>query len=176
MNYSLNEKIPKVHASTYIAPGAHIIGDVELQEDSSVWFNAVVRADNAKVTIGIGSNVQDGAVIHVDEGFPAAIGDHVVVGHNATLHGCTVRDGALIGMGATVLNAAVIEEGALVAAGALVREGMNVPAGMLAAGVPAKIVRELLPLEQERIVQSARGYIEKAQLYKSKGMFQDPHR
>ncbi|HEU5139976.1 MAG TPA: gamma carbonic anhydrase family protein, partial [Bacillales bacterium] len=158
MQYPLGEKRPKVHSSTYIAPGAHVIGDVELQEKTTVWFNAVLRGDNDTITIGKGSNVQDGTVVHVDEGFPVKVGENVIVGHNVTLHGCTVNDGALIGMGATVLNGAVVGQGALVAAGALVPQGMVIEPETLVAGVPAKVIRKLKDEHTERLKQGAQHY------------------
>ncbi|HEU5138360.1 MAG TPA: gamma carbonic anhydrase family protein [Bacillales bacterium] len=170
MKYSLNGKNPKVHSSTYIAPGAHIIGDVELQADTTVWFNAVLRGDNDKITISKGSNVQDGTVVHVDEGYPVKVGENVIVGHNVTLHGCTVEDGALIGMGATVLNGAVVGKGALIAAGALVPEGKVIEPGTLAAGVPAKAVRKLNVEDKERLKQGAQHYIDNGREYKDEGI------
>ncbi|HEX7065990.1 MAG TPA: gamma carbonic anhydrase family protein [Bacillales bacterium] len=170
MQYPLGEKKPKIHSSTYIARGAHVIGDVELQEDTSVWFNAVLRGDNDTITIGKGSNVQDGTVVHVDEGYPVKVGENVIVGHNVTLHGCTVEDRALIGMGATVLNGAVVGRGALVAAGALVPEGMAIEPETLVAGVPAKVVRKLKAEDTERLKRGVQHYIDKGRQFKKEGM------
>ncbi|HEX7063727.1 MAG TPA: gamma carbonic anhydrase family protein [Bacillales bacterium] len=170
MQYLLGEKRPKVHSSTYIAPGVHVIGDVELQEKTTVWFNAVLRGDNDTITIGKGSNVQDGTVVHVDEGFPVKVGENVIVGHNVTLHGCTVNDGALIGMGATVLNGAVVGQGALVAAGALVPQGMMIEPETLVAGVPAKVIRKLKDEDTERLKQGAQHYIDNGSRFKSEGI------
>lgn len=170
MKYTLNGKTPQIHPSTYIAPGAHVIGNVELQEDTSVWFNAVLRGDNDKITIGKGSNIQDGVVVHLDEGYPVNVGENVIVGHNVTLHGCTVEDGALIGMGATILNGAVIGKGALVAAGALVPEGKVIEPGTLVAGVPAKVIRDLTDENIKRIKNGAGHYIENSRLFKSEGI------
>lgn len=170
MIYSFNEKQPKIHSSAYIAPGAHIIGDVALEEHATVWFNAVLRGDHESITIGKGSNVQDGTVLHVDEGYPLTIGEKATIGHNVTLHGCEIKDGALIGMGATILNGAVIGEGALVAAGALVPEGKVIEPGMLAAGVPARAVRRLSDENMERIAQGAQIYIDSGQAYKQEGI------
>ncbi len=150
---------PKVHASTYIAPGAQLIGNIELEEETSVWFNAVLRGDNEKITIGKGSNIQDGAIVHVDPGCPVNVGEYVTIGHNVVLHGCTVENGALIGMGATILNGAIIGEGALVAAGALVTEGKIVDPGVLVAGVPAKVIRTLTPENIERSKAGALQYV-----------------
>lgn len=170
MIYTLNGRTPNVHSSTYIAPGACVIGNVELRENTSVWFNAVLRGDHDQITIGKGSNVQDGTVVHIDEGYPVEVGERVVIGHNVTLHGCTVADGALIGMGATILNGAVIGEGALVAAGALVPEGKVIEAGMLAAGVPAKVIRKLRKEDIERIGQGAVHYINNANIFTKEGI------
>ncbi|WP_026575032.1 gamma carbonic anhydrase family protein [Bacillus sp. UNC438CL73TsuS30] len=154
MLYKYKGKYPDVHSSSYIAPGAQLIGNIELSEDTSVWFNAVLRGDNEKIAIGKGSNVQDGAIVHVDPGYPVHVGENVTIGHNVVLHGCTVKDRALIGMGATILNGAIIGEGALVAAGALIPEGKVVEPGVLVAGVPAKVIRTLTP---EQIEQSKKG-------------------
>ncbi|HET7580722.1 MAG TPA: gamma carbonic anhydrase family protein [Bacillales bacterium] len=170
MQYPLNGHTPKVHESAYLAPGCHVIGNVELQENSSVWFNAVLRGDKDRITIGKGSNIQDGAVVHIDEGYPVKVGENVIVGHNVTLHGCTVEDGALIGMGATVLNGAVIGKGALVAAGALVPERAKIEAGSLAAGVPAKTIRKLTQENVQRISSGAGHYINNAKMYRDAGI------
>ncbi|MDQ0247713.1 carbonic anhydrase/acetyltransferase-like protein (isoleucine patch superfamily) [Bacillus fengqiuensis] len=166
MLHKLKGYYPTVHSSAYIAPGSQLIGNIELKEKTSVWFNAVLRGDNEKITIGKGSNIQDGAIVHVDPGYPVNVSEYVTIGHNVTLHGCTVKDGALIGMGATILNGAVIGEGALVAAGALVPEGKIIESGMLAAGVPAKIIRPLSPKEIERAKEGAIHYVENGALYK----------
>ncbi|MFE4142665.1 gamma carbonic anhydrase family protein [Peribacillus sp. YIM B13472] len=161
---------PNVHPSAYIAPGAQLIGNIELKEDTSVWFNAILRGDNEKITIGKGSNIQDGAIVHVDPGFPIKVGENVTVGHNVVLHGCTVEDGALIGMGATILNGAVIGEGSLIAAGALVPEGKIIEPGVLVAGVPAKIIRKLTPENIARAKEGASQYIKNGALYKKENI------
>jgi carbonic anhydrase/acetyltransferase-like protein (isoleucine patch superfamily) len=166
MIHEFKGHFPNVHSSAYIAPGAQLIGNIELKKDTSVWFNAVLRGDNEKITIGKGSNIQDGAIVHVDPGFPIKVGENVTVGHNVVLHGCTVEDGALIGMGATILNGAVIGEGSLIAAGALVPEGKTIEAGVLVAGVPAKVIRKLTPENIERAKEGAFQYIENGALYK----------
>ncbi len=132
---------PQCAPSAWVAPGAIVVGDVELGADSSVWYGCVLRGDNDRIVIGAGSNIQDLTLIHVDAGVPCRIGARVSVGHRAILHGCTVHDGALIGMGAILLNGAVVEAGAIVAAGALVPEGRVIPAGMLAVGSPARATR-----------------------------------
>ena len=134
---------PRLHAESWVAPNATVIGQVTLGARASVWYGAVLRAEAEPIEIGAGTNVQDGAVVHVDPGFPARIGAGVSIGHNAVLHGCTVSDGCLIGMGAIVLNGAVVGEGSLVGAGALVPQGTVIPPRSLVAGVPAKVRREL---------------------------------
>jgi len=166
MIHSLQGKTPKIHPTAYIAPGAQIIGDVVIEENASVWFNAVLRGDVEPIRIGKGSNIQDGTVVHTDNGFPVLVEENVTVGHNVTLHGCTIKSGSLIGMGATVLNGAVIGEGALVAAGSLVLEGREIPPGTLAAGSPAKVIRELTPENKEALRHAAEHYHERADLYK----------
>lgn len=135
--------VPEVADDAWVAPGAVLVGRVSLGSRSSVWYGAVLRGDGNSITVGAGSNVQDGTVVHADPGFPAVIGDGVVVGHGAVVHGCTVEDGSLIGMGSRVLNGARIGAGSLVAAGAVVLEGTQVPPGSLVAGVPAKVRRPL---------------------------------
>lgn len=134
---------PELHADSWVASNATVIGKVTLGAKASVWYGAILRAEFEPIDIGEGTNIQDGAVVHVDPGFPATIGAGVSVGHNAVLHGCTVEDGSLIGMGATVLNGAVIGAGSLVAAGALVPQGVVVPPRSMVAGVPGKVRREL---------------------------------
>lgn len=166
MLYCLNDKKPTIHSSAFIAPGARIIGDVVLDEQVSIWFNAVLRGDYEQIKVGKGSNIQDCSVIHADPNFPTTIGEYATVGHNVILHGCEVKDGALVGMGATVLNGAVIGEGALVAAGCLVPEGKIIEPGVLVAGVPGKVVRKLTDEEIKRIKAGAASYIRKSQQYK----------
>ncbi|TBH17535.1 gamma carbonic anhydrase family protein [Thermus thermamylovorans] len=145
--YRFEDKAPRVHPTAFLAPGAYLVGEVEVGEGASVWFAAVVRGDLERVVIGPGSNVQDGAVLHADPGFPCLLGPGVTVGHRAVVHGAVVEEGALIGMGAVVLNGARIGKGAVVGAGAVVPPGMEVPGGMLALGVPARVVRPAQPPE-----------------------------
>ena len=140
-----------------------MVGQVTLGPGASVWYNGVLRGDMAPITIGAGSNIQDGCVVHVDTGFPVEVGQYVTVGHGAILHGCTVGDGALIGMGAIVLNGAKIGPGAVVAAGALVPQGMEVPAGMVAMGSPAKVRRPLREGEARHNLEGAAHYIRAAE-------------
>jgi len=157
---------PRIAASAYIDPGAHVIGDVEIGERSTVWPAVVLRGDIEPIRIGMETNIQDGTVIHTDKGFPAIIGDRVSVGHAAILHGCSVEEDSLIGMGARVLNGARIGRGAVVAAGALVPEGMEVPPDMLVMGAPAKPRRAVTAEEKARFQKGVAGYIERGRQYK----------
>jgi carbonic anhydrase/acetyltransferase-like protein (isoleucine patch superfamily) len=143
---------------SWIAPGAHLIGKVVLEKGASVWFNAVLRGDNETIVLGEDSNIQDNAVCHTDMGFPLRIGRGCTIGHMAILHGCTIGDFSLVGMGATVLNGAVIGRNVLVGAGALVTEGKEFPDGTLVIGRPAKVVRELTDAEIAGIYASAERY------------------
>ncbi|MFG6497051.1 gamma carbonic anhydrase family protein [Fictibacillus sp. UD] len=167
MYYKIGDREPKVHSTSYCAPGSHIIGDVILEEQTTVWFNAVLRGDNDLIQVGKSSNVQDGAIIHVDEGYPVMIGENVTIGHHAILHGCTVKDNALVGMSAVILNGAVIGEGAIVAAGALVPEGKVVEPGTMVAGVPAKTIRNVDDRLSEMITAGAKHYADKGVSYKN---------
>ena len=161
-------RIPKLHASVFVADGAKIIGDVEIGEDSGIWFNAVIRGDVNYIHIGPRTNIQDNSVLHVtSKTAPLNIGSDVTIGHSAVLHGCTIDDYCLIGMGAIVLDRAHIHRNSMVAAGAIVLEGFDVPEGMLVAGVPAKVKRELTEEEKQFIHQSAENYVGYVQAYKS---------
>ncbi|MVO88293.1 gamma carbonic anhydrase family protein [Streptomyces sp. p1417] len=159
-------KEPKVDQDAFIAPTAAVIGEVTLGPRASAWYGAVLRADFGPIEIGADSNIQDNCSLHVDPDFPLSVGERVSVGHNAVLHGCTVGDDSLIGMGATVLNGARIGAGSLVAAGALVPQRMRVPAGSLVAGVPAKVVRELAEEEREELTLNATAYVDLAQAHR----------
>ncbi|MCF0254354.1 MAG: gamma carbonic anhydrase family protein [Duodenibacillus sp.] len=156
--YELGGVCPNIAPTAWVHETAVVAGDVTLGDGASVWPGAVLRGDIAPIRVGAGSNIQDNAVVHVLEGAPCTVAEDVSVGHGAVLHGCTVKAGALIGMGAVVLNGAVIEEGALVGAGALVAEGRTVPAGKLAVGSPARVVRSLSGEERARILANTRGY------------------
>ena len=145
--YQLDDIVPEVAESAWIADSAEVIGRVALEDDVSVWFNAVIRGDNEPIHIGRGSNIQDGSVLHSDHGLPLTIGQHVTVGHQVILHGCTIGDETLIGMGAIVLNGAVIGAGSLIAAGALIPQGVVIPPRSLVAGVPGRVRRELSDAE-----------------------------
>ncbi|OZD05144.1 gamma carbonic anhydrase family protein [Rhodococcus sp. 06-235-1A] len=157
---------PIVDASAWVAPTATLVGRVNLGQDSSVWYRAVLRADSEEITIGGGSNIQDGVVAHVDPGFPLTIGANVSVGHNAVLHGCTVGDGTLVGMAAVIMNGAVVGENCLIAAGALVTEGARIPPRSLVAGVPAKVRRELTDEEVEHCIVNALTYRDLANVHR----------
>jgi carbonic anhydrase/acetyltransferase-like protein (isoleucine patch superfamily) len=150
---------PEVAADSFVAAGAVLAGRVRLLPGSSVWYNAVLRAEAEDIVLGERSNIQDNVSCHVDAGYPLTVGADVSVGHNAVLHGCTIGDGALIGMHATVLNGAVIGAGSLVAAGAVVLEGTEVPPGSLVAGVPAKVRRELTEEERAGLLRNAASYL-----------------
>ena len=164
--YQLDDDIPRIADTAWVADSAQVIGRVELQEGASVWFGAVLRGDNEWITIGRGSNVQDGTVMHTDMGYPLTIGEHVTIGHQAMLHGCTIGDGSLIGIQAVVLNNAKIGRNCLVGAGALVTEGKEFPDGSLIMGAPAKVVGQLTPERFERIRQGALSYAQKADRFR----------
>ena len=153
---------PQVAESAWVAPGAYVIGDVDLGEESSVWYGAVLRGDTEPIRIGARTNVQDGCVLHVDPGFPAVVGEGCVVGHNAVVHGCEIGDDCLVGMGATILNGAKIGEGSIVAAGAVVPEGREFPPGSLIVGIPAKRVADVNEEQAADIERGARTYVERA--------------
>ena len=161
-SYRFDGKQPSVDAAALIAPSADMIGDVRVGEGASVWFGVVIRADNTPILVGARSNIQDNAMLHSDVGAPLAIGAGVTVGHHAILHGCTIADDVLIGMGAIVLNRAVIPPDCLVAAAALVTEGKTFPAGSLIMGSPAKAVRALSEGERAALRTSAADYCDKA--------------
>ncbi|MGO4592386.1 gamma carbonic anhydrase family protein [Leifsonia sp. 2TAF2] len=162
MLYALpGNRSPKVADDAWVAPGATVIGEVELRAGASVWYGAVVRADNAPIVICRDSNLQDNVSAHADPAFPLTVGERVSVGHNAVLHGCTIEDDVLIGMSATVLNGARIGAGSLVAAGAVVTQGAVIPPRSLVAGVPAKVRRELTDEELRGIAENAAVYLEK---------------
>jgi gamma-carbonic anhydrase len=162
-------KFPKIAENVFLASGAKIIGDVEIGRGSSVWYNCVVRGDVHYIRIGEMTNVQDLSMLHVTNGkFPLNIGNGVTIGHSVTLHGCTLQDLCFIGMGAVILDGAVIERKAMVAAGAVVKQGFVVPGGMLAAGVPAKIIRALTSEEMDDFERSAERYKKYSEItYKS---------
>ncbi len=157
---------PRIAGSAYVDPSAQIIGDVTVGERSSVWPNASLRGDIGPITIGSETSIQDNCAMHLDEGFPLTVGDRVTVGHSVTLHGCTIEDDTLIGIGAIVLNGARIGKGSVVAAGSLVPEGMQVPPDTLVMGVPAKPRRAVTAEEQARFKEGVAHYVGRAKLYR----------
>ena len=164
--YALGDQVPTFDAGTvWIAPDAQVIGAVTLARDVCVWFGAVLRGDNEHITVGEGSNVQDGAVLHTDLGFPLTIGRSCTIGHRAIVHGCTLGDTVLVGMGATIMNGATIGDESLVGAGALVTEGKTFAPRSLIVGVPARAIRILDDHAVEALHASARGYLANARRY-----------
>ena len=155
-------KTPDIHPSAFVAPGAVVRGEVHLAENSSVFYNAVLRGDRAPISIGEGTNIQDNCVIHVEYDLPVTLGKNVTVGHGAILHGCTVGDETLIGMGAIVLNGAQIGKSCLIGAGALVTQNAVIPDGCMAVGSPARVKRPLTPEEMDGLRQSAAAYRQEA--------------
>ncbi|MBC7547842.1 MAG: gamma carbonic anhydrase family protein [Polaromonas sp.] len=165
--YQLDNLTPTIHPGAWVADNAQVIGQVTLAEDSSVWFGVVIRGDTSTISVGKGSNIQDNSVLHADQGKPLVIGENVTVGHQVMLHGCTVGDGSLIGIGAVVLNGARIGQYCLVGAGALVTEGKEFPDGCMIIGSPAKAVRQLSPEQIEGLKMSAQHYVNNAVRYKT---------
>ena len=165
--YELDGVAPEVDPSAWIADSAQVMGRVALAEDVSVWFGTVIRGDTESITIGRGSNIQDGTVMHADIGMPIVLGEHVTVGHKVMLHGCTIGDETLIGIGAVVLNGAKIGRNCLVGAGALVTEGKEFPDGSMILGSPAKAVRTLTPEQMQGLRQSARHYVQNARRFQA---------
>jgi len=163
--YAIDGQRPSLASDVWIAPSADVIGDARLGAGASVWFGAVIRADNTPILVGARTNIQESAMLHSDPGAPLTIGEEVTVGHHAILHGCTVGDRALIGMGAVVLNRAVIGPDCIVGAGALVTEGKEFPAGSLIVGSPARAVRQLDETALAMLRASAAHYVEKARRY-----------
>lgn len=161
------DALPRVAETAWVAPGAFVVGDVSLGEESSVWYGAVLRGDTEPISIGARTNVQDGCVVHADPGYPAIVGDDCVVGHNAIVRGCEIGNGCLVGMGATILNGAKIREGSIVAAGALVTEGKDFPPRSLIVGAPAKAVKEVTEEQTQGIAHGVREYVERAASHRS---------
>lgn len=163
--YELDGKAPQMGAGVWVADSAQVIGAVELGDNASVWFGAVIRGDTETIRIGRNSNVQDLSVLHADVGCPLTVGDNVTVGHQVMLHGCTIGDGSLIGIAAVVLNGAKIGRNSIVGAGSVVTEGKEFPDNSLILGAPAKVVRELDAAAFERLAQSAQHYVANGQRY-----------
>lgn len=165
--YSLDGKSPRIAPSAWVADSAQVIGDVDLAEDVGIWFGAVLRGDTVLLRVGRGSNIQDASVLHADVGQPLIVGEGVTVGHQVMLHGCTIGDGSLVGIGAIVLNGAKIGRSCLVGAGALVTEGKEFADGSMIIGSPAKTVRQLTPEEIAKLRWSASHYVDNARRFKS---------
>lgn len=158
MIYALDGIAPTIDATAWVAPDASVIGKVVIGPGSSVWFGAQIRGDNEEILVGAGSNVQENCVLHTDMGYPLTIGANCTIGHKAMLHGCTIGDGTLIGMGATVLNGATIGRGCLIGACALITEGKEIPDGSLVMGAPGKVVRQLDETAKAKLLASAASY------------------
>ncbi|HAT32311.1 MAG TPA: gamma carbonic anhydrase family protein [Janthinobacterium sp.] len=165
--YQFGDDAPQIDASAFIADSATLIGKVTVEANASVWFGVTIRGDNERITIGENSNVQESTVLHTDMGFPMTIGKNVTIGHQAMLHGCSIGDGALIGIQAVILNGAKIGKGCLVGAGALVTEGKEFADNMLIIGSPAKAVRALTEEDQARLRGNAANYVERGRLFKT---------
>jgi carbonic anhydrase/acetyltransferase-like protein (isoleucine patch superfamily) len=164
--YAIGERQPKlVGKDHFVALDATLVGDVTLESEASVWFQVVIRAENDRIVIGEGSNVQDGSVLHVDPGYPLTLGRMVSIGHKAMLHGCTIGDGTLVGINSVVMNGARIGKGVLVGANTLIAEGKEIPDGVLVLGSPGRVVRELTPEQKTYLAGIARGYIERGRYY-----------
>lgn len=164
--FKLGSRSPQIHDESWIAPNATVIGDVRLGKNASIWWNVTARGDNDPISIGENTNIQDGSVLHADEGVPLTIGRDVTVGHMVMLHGCTIGDGSLIGIGSVVLNRAVIGNNCIVGANSLIPEGKIYPDRSLIIGSPGKVVRELNDAEVARLGSSAAGYVENWQRYR----------
>jgi carbonic anhydrase/acetyltransferase-like protein (isoleucine patch superfamily) len=167
VEFELGGKRPRVHPDAYIAPTAVLVGDVEVEAGASVWFGAVLRGDESKISVAKGANVQDNAVIHCAENLPTVIEEDVTIGHSAQLEGCVVERGALVGMGATMLQRSRLGAGSMLAAGAVLAEGAQVPAGHLAAGVPAKVKKPLAGSSNSWVTTSAQHYQKRAVRYRA---------
>ncbi|MDP2132365.1 MAG: gamma carbonic anhydrase family protein [Sulfuritalea sp.] len=165
--YSLGDRQPSFGRDVWVAPNATIIGDVRLGDHASIWWNAVLRGDNDTISIGAGSNIQDGSVLHVDAGVPLSIGANVTVGHLVMLHGCTIGDESLIGIKSVILNRAVIGRHCIIGANSLIPEGKVIPDRSLVMGSPGKVVRQLSDEEVARLVPAAHGYVENARRYRA---------
>jgi carbonic anhydrase/acetyltransferase-like protein (isoleucine patch superfamily) len=158
--YRFQDHVPDIHPSCFLAAGSHVIGNVTLEENVSVWFNVVIRGDVERIIVKRNTNIQDNVVVHVTHfKNPTLIGENVTIGHGAVIHGCTIGDGALVGMNAVVLDRAVVGKGALVAAGSVVTPGTVIPDGYLAAGIPAKPVRELRESDKKMVAEGAENYM-----------------
>jgi carbonic anhydrase/acetyltransferase-like protein (isoleucine patch superfamily) len=165
--YRLDDRVPRIHDSAWVADSATVLGDVELEADASVWFGAVLRGDTDRIRIGRRSNVQDGSVVHADDGIATTVGDDVTIGHLVMLHGCSIGDGSLVGIGSVILNGACIGKHCLVGARSLVTEGKSFPDGSLIMGSPAVVVKALRPEQIEGLMQSAAHYVDNARRFRA---------
>lgn len=165
--YELDGVSPQVSASAWVADSAQVMGNVTLADDANIWFGVVIRGDTETITVGKGSNIQDMSVLHADVGMPLVVGEGVTVGHKVMLHGCTIGDNSLIGIGAVVLNGAKVGKNCLVGAGALVTEGKEFADGSMILGSPARVIRQLSPEQIEGLRQSAQHYVENANRYRT---------
>ena len=165
--FSIGERTPRlVGAHHYIAHDATLVGDITLENNVNVWFQVVIRAENDRIHIGEGCNVQDGSVLHVDPGYPLTLGRQVSIGHKVMLHGCTIGEGALIGINSVIMNGAKIGRGTLIGANTLIPEGKEIPDGVLVLGSPGKVVRDLTQQQRDYLLSVATGYVERSRLYK----------
>lgn len=160
MFYRYKQYIPQVHESAFVADGARIIGNVKIGENTSIWYNAVLRGDEDRIEIGNRVSIQDNTICHMNEGYPLIVEDDVTVGHNAIIHGCHIKKGALIGMGATILDGAIIGENSIVGANALVPSGKVIPPNSLVLGAPAKVVREITDQDRDLLKMSVQVYVQ----------------
>jgi len=166
--YSIGERrVTLVGRNHFIAPDATLVGDITLAAAVSIWFQVVIRAENDRIAIGEGSNIQDGSVLHVDPGYPLTIGRNVSVGHKVMLHGCSVGEGSLVGINSVIMNGAKIGKGVLVGANTLIAEGKEIPDGVLVLGSPGRVVRELTQEQKDYLIKVARGYVERGKYYNS---------
>jgi carbonic anhydrase/acetyltransferase-like protein (isoleucine patch superfamily) len=164
--YSIGERrVTLVGKDHFVAPDATLVGDITLEAAVSIWFQVVIRAENDRIAIGEGSNIQDGSVLHVDPGYPLIIGRNVSVGHKVMLHGCTVGEGSLVGINSVVMNGAKIGKGVLIGANTLIAEGKEIPDGVLVLGSPGRVVRELTQEQKDYLIKVARGYVERGKYY-----------
>ncbi len=164
--YALDGKTPDLHTNTWVAPDANVIGQVVMEDGTSVWFGCTLRADHEIIRIGAGSNVQENCVMHVDPGFPLTVGRNCTIGHKVMLHGCTIGDNSLIGMGATVLNGARIGKDCLIGAGALVTEGKEIPDGSIVMGSPGRVVRQMDDAARARMKMGADHYQDNMRIFR----------
>jgi len=166
--YSIGERrVTLIGKDHFVAPDATLVGDITLAAAVSIWFQVVIRAENDRIAIGEGSNIQDGSVLHVDPGYPLTIGRNVSVGHKVMLHGCTIGEGSLVGINSVIMNGARIGNGVLVGANTLIAEGKEIPDGVLVLGSPGRVVRELTQEQKDGLIKVARGYVERGKYYNS---------